>query len=106
MALRQCFFFDTPEMTKIVIPKIIQNFKLYLLAQGTEPKRFFFFLRETYNTGRDFFGIVRIFRSFATELMLKNPKGPSLSVLFRHCEFFSNRMDRWAANGKIQSFIQ
>ena len=39
MAFRQCFlnfFLDTPEVTKIVL----QNFKLPLLAQGTEPKRF------------------------------------------------------------------
>ena len=46
MAFRQCFlnfFFDTPEVTKIVLPKVLQNFKdakLYLLVQGTEPKRF------------------------------------------------------------------
>ena len=32
--------FDTPEVTKIVLPKVLQNFKLPLLAQGTEPKRF------------------------------------------------------------------
>ena len=37
------FFFDTPEVTKIVLPKVLQNFILFLLAQGTEPKRFFFF---------------------------------------------------------------
>ena len=54
---RQCFLnfvFDTHEVTKIVLLKVLQNFvpvyqktpnstqdaKLYLLAQGTEPKRF------------------------------------------------------------------
>ena len=36
-------FFDTPEVTKIVLPKTLQIFKLYLMAQGTEPKKFFFF---------------------------------------------------------------
>ena len=34
-------FFPTPEVTKIVLPKVLQNFKLYLFAQGTEPKKFF-----------------------------------------------------------------
>ena len=27
MDFRQCFFFDTPEVTKIVLPKVLQNFK-------------------------------------------------------------------------------
>ena len=27
MAFRQCFFFDTPELTKKVLPKVIQNFQ-------------------------------------------------------------------------------
>ena len=50
----ESFFFDTPEVTKIVLPKVLQNFILFLLAQGTaEPKRFFLFSRVTYNTGRD-----------------------------------------------------
>ena len=44
MVFRQCFssiFFDISEVTKIVLPKVLQNFKkLYLLAQGTEPKWF------------------------------------------------------------------
>ena len=34
------FFFDTPEVTKIDLPKVLQNFNLPLLAQGTEPKKF------------------------------------------------------------------
>ena len=36
-------FFDTPEVTKIVLLKVLQNSedpKLCLLVQGTEPKRF------------------------------------------------------------------
>ena len=28
MAFRQCFFFDTSEVTKIVLPKVLQNFKV------------------------------------------------------------------------------
>ena len=82
MAFRQCFLFDTPEVTKI-----LQNFKFHLLGQGTEPERFSF---------RFFFGIVRLlkifchqrvphhFWSFATEWMLKNPP----LKFFRHCETF------------------
>ena len=27
MAFRQCFFFDTPEVTKLVLPKVLQNYK-------------------------------------------------------------------------------
>ena len=37
MAFRQCFL-RPPELTKIVLPKVLQNFKFHLLAQGTEPK--------------------------------------------------------------------
>ena len=51
MAFRQ-YFFDTPEVTKIGLPNVLQNFELYLLGQGTEPKSFSFF-RVTDNTGRD-----------------------------------------------------
>ena len=39
MAFRQCFL-RPPELTKIVLPKVLQNFKFHLLAQGTEPKSF------------------------------------------------------------------
>ena len=80
---------------------------MYLLDQGTESKRFLLFLRVTYNTRRDYrvplsvyFGIMRIFskkffqrvpllnfRSFATEWMLKNPKGSPFQF-FRNCETF------------------
>ena len=37
------YFLRPPESTKIVLPKVLQNSedpKMYLLAQGTEPKRF------------------------------------------------------------------
>ena len=30
----------TPDLTKIILPKVLQNFKLHLLAQETEPKSF------------------------------------------------------------------
>ena len=33
-------FLRPPELTKIVLPKVLQNFKFHLLAQGTEPKSF------------------------------------------------------------------
>ena len=39
MAFCQCFL-RPPEVTKIVLPKVLQNFKFHLLAQGTEPKSF------------------------------------------------------------------
>ena len=39
MAFRQCFL-GPPELTKIVLPKVLQNFKFHMLAQGTEPKSF------------------------------------------------------------------
>ena len=47
------FFFDTPEVTKIVLPEVLQKIKLYLLTQGTKPKRVFLFFRVSYNTEQD-----------------------------------------------------
>ena len=44
MAFRQCFF-DTPEVTKTVLPKLLKSLTLYLLVQGIEPKRLSFFPR-------------------------------------------------------------
>ena len=97
-----CFlsvFFDTPEVTKIVLPKVLQNFLLYLLDQGTGPKRFFLFPRniqyrarlegppfQFFSGLRDFFFGKKfspngeLFWSFATDWMLKNPKGSPFSV--------------------------
>ena len=43
MAVRQCFLFGTPEVIKIVLPKVVQNFKFHMLAQDAEPKKFFLF---------------------------------------------------------------
>ena len=60
-------FFYTPEVTKIVLPKVLQNFKLYLLTQGTDPKGFFYFPRNTQYRATlkgNFFGIVRLFLIF------------------------------------------
>ena len=65
------FFFDTPEVTKIVLPKVLQNLKegakLHLLDQGTEPEKVFVFLRNIQYRARpkgpsfQFFGIVQLF---------------------------------------------
>ena len=63
-------FFDTSDVIKIVVPNVIQNPKLYLLVQGTEPKNFRF---SAYHTipGQTkvshislFFGIVQLFKDF------------------------------------------
>ena len=105
MAFRQCL--DVSEVTKIVLPKVSQNFEKTPnctcwpreLNQKGFPRK--------YNTGRDqrvptldflalcdFFSFFstkssQIFWSFATEWMLKNPKGSSLSVCFGIVRFFS-----------------
>ena len=66
MAFRQCFF-KPPELTKIVLPKVLQSFKFHLLAQGTEPK------------------------SFPHNIQCRTrPKVPP-SQFFRHCETFSEK---------------
>ena len=58
------FFLRPPELTKIVLPKVLQNFNFHLLAQGTEPK------------------------SFPHSIQCRTrPKGPPFSF-FRHCETF------------------
>ena len=104
MAFSQCFFFDAPEVTKIVLPKFLQNFKLYLFARELNQKGFYFYPRNTIqgetegsplsvlSALRLFFRIPQkgpkkgsIFWSFATEWMLKNPKGSPFQF-FRHCE--------------------
>ena len=76
---------------------------MYLLAQGTEPKRFPALHTIPDETKGSIFSALcdffqkkfphervppSIFWSFATEWMLKNPKGSPLSVFFRHCETF------------------
>ena len=64
MAFRQCFLRPS-DLTKIVLPKVLQNFKFHLLAQGTEPKR------------------------FPHNIQCRTrPKGPPPFQFFRHCETF------------------
>ena len=43
------FIFDTPEVTEIVLPKVTQNFILFLLAEKIEPNRFFHFFPSVTN---------------------------------------------------------
>ena len=63
MAFRQCFL-RRSELTKIVLPKVLQIFKFHLLVQGTEPK------------------------SFPHNIQCRTrPKDPPFSF-FRHCETF------------------
>ena len=63
MAFRQ-YFLRPPELTKIVLPKVLQTFKFHLLAKGTEPC---------------FFGNGRFFRE------KKSPKGPPFNC-FGYCD--------------------
>ena len=74
MAFRQCFL-RPPELTKIVLPKVLQNFKFQLLARGTEPKSFPRNIKcRTRPKGppfQFFFGIARLF--FGEKF---SPKGP------------------------------
>ena len=80
MAFRQCFFFDTPEETKIVLLKVIKRFMKTPnctcwpkeLNQKDLPLNIQY---RTRPNGR----LPSIFLSFATEWMLKNLKG-SLSI--------------------------
>ena len=76
------FFFRPPELTKIVLPKVLQNFKFHLLAQGTEPKSFPHNIQcRTRPKGPpfSFFGIVRLFGKKIS------PKGPP-SIFFGFCD--------------------
>ena len=110
MAFRQCFLRPT-ELTKIVLPKFLQNFqktpKWTCWPKALNQKRFlrniqyrtrpnchpsdFFRHCETFFNKTNFptkGSPLQFFWSFATEWMLKNPKGSSLSVFFWHCETF------------------
>ena len=106
MAFRQCFL-RPPEPTKIVLPKVLQNFQKTPkctcwpkelnqkafprnIQYRTRPKGPFFrhcatFFKKIFHHERP---PLQFFWSFATE-WLKNPKGPSLSVFLEFC----NRMD-------------
>ena len=55
-------FFKTTWLTKIVLPKVLRNFKFHLLAQGTEPKSFPHNIQcRTSPPFQFFFGIARHF---------------------------------------------
>ena len=75
MDFRQCFFFDTHEVTKIVLPKVLQNFKktpnCACWPKAMNQKSFTFFPKHTIPDETK--GTPSIFLSFATEWMLKNP---------------------------------
>ena len=107
MAFRQCFLRPS-ELTKIVLPKVLQNFQKTQkctswpkelnqksfprnIQYRTRPKGPFFrhcatFFKKTFPHESP----PPIFWSFATEWMLKNPKGSSLSVFFGIVRFFFN----------------
>ena len=82
MAFRQCFL-RPRELTKIVLPKVLQNFKFHLLAQGTEPKSFPHNIQcRTRPKGpSSFFWVLR------QTGYRKIPKGPPFHF-FRRCDFF------------------
>ena len=87
MAFRRCFS-DTTEVTKTGLPKVLQAFKMYLLAQGTEPKRFFPFFRDTYNAVRDWRALLPLsfFRHCETFFHFFSLKGPQ----------FTNTLTLWS----------
>ena len=96
------FFLRPPELTKIVLPKVLQNFQKTpkctcwpkeLNQKGfprniqyrTRPKGPFFrhcatFFKKLFSPRKA--PLFNFFWSFATEWMLKNPKGSSLSVFW------------------------
>ena len=83
MAFRHCFL-RPPELTKIVLPKVLQNFKFHLLAQGTEPKSFPHKIQcRTRPKGppfQFFFGIARLFFG------KKFPQRVPPSIFFGFCD--------------------
>ena len=93
------FFFDTPEVTKIVLPKILQNFKVspkstWWPKKLNEPKRIFlFFPRNIQHRARLKGPNLQFFWSFATEWMLKNSKRSPFQF-FRHCETFLKKLSK------------
>ena len=113
MAFRQCFL-RTPELTKIVLPKVLQNFQKTPKCTcwpKEQPKRFpaqHTIPDETkgsiFSALCDFFPHERppsIFWSFATEWMLKNPKGSSLSVFFGIVRLFKKNFHKSSPNSPI-----
>ena len=82
MAFRKCFL-RPPELTKIVLPKVLQNFKFHLLAREQNQK----VSRITYNAGRDQrvppFSFLRYCETFFGEKI--SPKGPPFNF-FGFCD--------------------
>ena len=76
MTFRQHVSFDTPEMTKKVLPKVLQNYKLYLLAQETKLNWFLLFFRVTYIIGRDKTVPLPVFLEFCGRRDVENTEGP------------------------------
>ena len=73
-----------PELTKIVLPKVLQNFKFHLLAQGTEPKSFPHNIQcRTRQKGPpfSFFGIAKLF--FREKMF---PQSLPPSIFFGFCD--------------------
>ena len=73
MVFRQCFL-RPPEVAKIVLPKVLQNFKFHLLTQGTEQK---VFPRNLQYRTRAKGPPLDIFLHCATFFSFFPPKGPS-----------------------------
>ena len=121
MAFHQCFL-RPPELTKIVQPKVLQNFqktpKCTCWPKDMNQKGFLRTIQyRTRSKGPplDFFGTVRLFQkknspskrpssivlSFTTERMLENPKGSSLSVFFGIVRLFSIFFHKRVPNSPI-----
>ena len=85
MAFRQCFL-RPPELTKIVLPKVLQIFKFHLLAQGTEPKSFPHNTQCRTKPKRAFFSF-SFFRHCETFFRKKSfPQRVPPSILFGFCD--------------------
>ena len=90
--LHQNALFGLANWTKKVFPVFPRNIP-YRARPKTPPFHFFsalwdfFFEKKFFPKGSP----LHFFWCFATEWMLKNPKGSLLSVFFRHCEIFSRK---------------
>ena len=80
MAFRQCFL-RPPELAKIVLFKVLQNFKFHLLAQGTEPKSFPQTIQCRTRPKGPPFQFFLALRDFFSEKYF-SPKGPPLSFFW------------------------
>ena len=75
------FFLRPPELTKIVLPKVLQNFKFHLLAQGTEPKSFPHNIQYRTRPKSPPFRFFSALRYFFSEKIF-SPKGPSFNFFW------------------------